>query len=374
MTKAGSTTAALAFFLALTACDGGEGPSDAGAFDAGTTDAGAFDAGAFDAGVTDAGLIDTDGGAAGGDAGVIDDAGATDAGSLDAGVLGSCGDAIIDDGEECDDGNIEDNDDCSAVCIVEFCGDDVCQDIDTCATCVADCGPCADAGATDAGTADAGCALTAVGASPKLGDPGLDGVQAVVNLVNTNVTLVGLIAALADGYVVDATISMASAQPAGPPNNPRIFLYVGNSTLSIVPSAKTLELGSRASESEQLFAEFEIGRTDHTLYGVLDEGGTCSGCHVSSLKPALTVGVADEAGASECFSSLMNIGLTSRTHYEDKAETIFGNTELNYRSEAELGELYCSTCVEAGVPINDLPDGRCARLSAVLAGPTCEPP
>ena len=60
MTKAGSTTAALAFFLALTACDGGEGPSDAGAFDAGTTDAGAFDAGAFDAGVTDAGLIDTD--------------------------------------------------------------------------------------------------------------------------------------------------------------------------------------------------------------------------------------------------------------------------------------------------------------------------
>jgi cysteine-rich repeat protein len=36
-----------------------------------------------------------------------------------------CGNDILESGEECDDGNTFDNDGCSAVCIVEFCGDSI---------------------------------------------------------------------------------------------------------------------------------------------------------------------------------------------------------------------------------------------------------
>jgi len=38
-----------------------------------------------------------------------------------------CGDGILDDGEECDDNNNIDGDGCSAVCILEFCGDSITQ-------------------------------------------------------------------------------------------------------------------------------------------------------------------------------------------------------------------------------------------------------
>jgi len=41
---------------------------------------------------------------------------------------GFCGDGILDPGEECDDGNNVDGDSCSAVCVVEFCGDGTVND------------------------------------------------------------------------------------------------------------------------------------------------------------------------------------------------------------------------------------------------------
>ena len=44
---------------------------------------------------------------------------------------GFCSDGILDPGEQCDDGNTIDGDSCSAVCLVEFCGDDTVNDSGT---------------------------------------------------------------------------------------------------------------------------------------------------------------------------------------------------------------------------------------------------
>ena len=57
----------------------------------------------------------------------------------------TCGDGNLDAEEECDDGNIASGDGCSALCVVEFCGDGLVNDVtETCeppstATCEADC-------------------------------------------------------------------------------------------------------------------------------------------------------------------------------------------------------------------------------------------
>lgn len=43
--------------------------------------------------------------------------------NIDCKALGSCGDGVVDDGEECDDGNDDDTDACTNVCTVNVCGD-----------------------------------------------------------------------------------------------------------------------------------------------------------------------------------------------------------------------------------------------------------
>ena len=39
-----------------------------------------------------------------------------------------CGNGIEEEGEECDDSNTTDGDGCSAVCVVEYCGDGIRQE------------------------------------------------------------------------------------------------------------------------------------------------------------------------------------------------------------------------------------------------------
>src|SRR5262245_25176459 len=39
------------------------------------------------------------------------------------GGAGTCGDAVVDEGEECDDGNLEDTDDCTTKCLKAACHD-----------------------------------------------------------------------------------------------------------------------------------------------------------------------------------------------------------------------------------------------------------
>jgi cysteine-rich repeat protein len=59
---------------------------------------------------------------------VIDwDASVGDTGGPDATRPATCGDGILDDGEQCDDGNNVSDDGCNAQCVREYCGDGVRQ-------------------------------------------------------------------------------------------------------------------------------------------------------------------------------------------------------------------------------------------------------
>ncbi|MBI2452396.1 hypothetical protein HYV50_04960 [Candidatus Pacearchaeota archaeon] len=53
-----------------------------------------------------------------------------------------CGDGTRDIGEECDDGNSINGDGCNSNCEVEFCGDLICNNMETCRSCLQDCGRC----------------------------------------------------------------------------------------------------------------------------------------------------------------------------------------------------------------------------------------
>lgn len=54
---------------------------------------------------------------------------------------GACGDGAVDPGEECDDGNNENGDGCSADCVIEPCGNGVCEMTENPTTCPLDCPP-----------------------------------------------------------------------------------------------------------------------------------------------------------------------------------------------------------------------------------------
>jgi uncharacterized repeat protein (TIGR01451 family) len=57
-----------------------------------------------------------------------------------------CGDGIVNQANEtCDDGNLNNNDGCSSTCKIERCGDNICNNGETCSTCSCDCGVCAPA-------------------------------------------------------------------------------------------------------------------------------------------------------------------------------------------------------------------------------------
>jgi cysteine-rich repeat protein len=43
----------------------------------------------------------------------------------DANLFASCGDGVVDPGEECDDGNANNHDGCRNTCLLPFCGDGV---------------------------------------------------------------------------------------------------------------------------------------------------------------------------------------------------------------------------------------------------------
>jgi len=63
-----------------------------------------------------------------------------------------CGNGVIQYGEECDDGNTLYNDGCSGICLIEFCGDNVCNNSETCSTCSNDCGSCPPSGGGGGGS------------------------------------------------------------------------------------------------------------------------------------------------------------------------------------------------------------------------------
>ncbi len=55
----------------------------------------------------------------------------------------TCGDGEINqEFEQCDDGNNVDNDGCSATCVREYCGDNICNAREDCSLCSQDCGSC----------------------------------------------------------------------------------------------------------------------------------------------------------------------------------------------------------------------------------------
>lgn len=53
-----------------------------------------------------------------------------------------CGNNILEQGEWCDDGNNVNGDGCSALCVLEFCGDMICNNYETMFNCPCDCGNC----------------------------------------------------------------------------------------------------------------------------------------------------------------------------------------------------------------------------------------
>jgi cysteine-rich repeat protein len=53
-----------------------------------------------------------------------------------------CGNTLLENGEQCDDGNLLNGDGCTSLCIVEFCGDIICNNYENFLTCPCDCGNC----------------------------------------------------------------------------------------------------------------------------------------------------------------------------------------------------------------------------------------
>lgn len=91
-------------------------PIDGGFAVDGGVDALVVDSGAMDSSVGDSGAIDSS---------------VADAGGPDVRMM-ACGDGTQDAGEECDDGNTEDGDGCSAGCVVEVCGDGIVNNGEPC--------------------------------------------------------------------------------------------------------------------------------------------------------------------------------------------------------------------------------------------------
>jgi hypothetical protein len=114
-------------------------------------------------------------------------------------------------------------------------------------------------------------------------------VVALINALPKPVTIPCVIDALPHPLEVNAAHSILSAQPAVGKRSPRIFFFLGELILSVVPEgmgAQLLEFGERRSETHTLKAELEFP-IDHALlptapYESLrfdERNTTCGFCH-----------------------------------------------------------------------------------------------
>ncbi|AKF10359.1 hypothetical protein [Sandaracinus amylolyticus] len=138
----------------------------------------------------------------------------------------------------------------------------------------------------DASTSTRCVAPEGVSASPRT----IDEVVALINALPSPVTIPCFLEALDRPLYVEATLSRVSAQPAFGERSPRIFLFVGDLVLSIVPDgegAPLLEMSEFVEETRSRKAELHMpiatpvssaAPYERVLY---ETGTTCGGCHRS---------------------------------------------------------------------------------------------
>lgn len=126
----------------------------------------------------------------------------------------------------------------------------------------------------------------------------VDQVVELINRIEKPVTLPCLISFLPKPLKIYAVNNQASAQPAGGPDSPRIFLFNENLILSVVPDgiAKDyLEMSEVVGIYRSVKAELKFPINDIVVNGepyltITDQAGatTCRGCHENAT-PSTTI-------------------------------------------------------------------------------------
>ena len=143
---------------------------------------------------------------------------------------------------------------------------------------------------TDGSTAERRCVPPdGVSGSPQT----IDEVVALIDALPPPVTLPCFLESLDRPLHVEAAISRSSAQPAYWDRSPRLFLFIGDLVLTVVPEgsgAALLELGEFVDETHTRKAELVMpvatpvdprAPYERVRY---DDGTTCGGCHPSEAR------------------------------------------------------------------------------------------
>lgn len=116
---------------------------------------------------------------------------------------------------------------------------------------------------------------------------------ALINSFPKPVSLPCVLESLDRPIALTATSNSVSAQPAYGPNNPRIFIFRGDLSLSIVTKGdgrELLEFGLRRDEQHSLKAEIHFPVTENiepaTPYErvLYESGTTCGFCHLDEIR------------------------------------------------------------------------------------------
>lgn len=142
-----------------------------------------------------------------------------------------------------------------------------------------------DAGRSGDGATAARCvAPEGVSASPRT----IDEVVTLINALPSPVTVPCFLEALDRPLRVEATISRFSAQPAYGERSPRMFLFIGDLVLSVVPDgtgAPLLEMAEYVEDAVSRKAELHlpietpVSRAAPYEQVRFEGGTTCGGCH-----------------------------------------------------------------------------------------------
>ncbi|WP_236518779.1 hypothetical protein [Sandaracinus amylolyticus] len=121
----------------------------------------------------------------------------------------------------------------------------------------------------------------------------IDEVVTLINALPSPVTIPCFLEALDRPLYVEATLSRVSAQPAFGERSPRIFLFIGDVVLSVVPDgegAPLLELAEFVEETRSRKAELHLpietpvspaAPYERVRY---ESGTTCGGCHSGEVR------------------------------------------------------------------------------------------
>ena len=121
----------------------------------------------------------------------------------------------------------------------------------------------------------------------------IDEVVALIDALPAPVTLPCFLESLDRPLYVEATISRLSAQPAYGARSPRIFVFVGDLVLSVVPEgsgASLLEMGELTDTAMSRKAELElpiatpVGASVPYDRVVYETGTVCGGCHYREVR------------------------------------------------------------------------------------------